>query len=29
MRTQANGVALPRKDRPQVTDPDQLGNWRR
>ena len=29
MRTQANGVALPPKPRPQVTDPDQLGNWRR
>jgi alpha-glucosidase (family GH31 glycosyl hydrolase) len=29
MRTQANGVALPSKDRPQVTDPDQLANWRR
>lgn len=29
MRTQANGVALPPKARPQVTDPDQLANWRR
>ncbi len=29
MRTQANGVALPSKARPQVTDPDQLPNWRR
>jgi alpha-glucosidase (family GH31 glycosyl hydrolase) len=29
MRTQANGVALPPRDRPQVTDPDQLANWRR
>ena len=29
MRTQANGVALPPKDRPQVDDPDQIGNWRR
>ncbi|MBA3305987.1 MAG: glycoside hydrolase family 31 protein, partial [Thermoleophilaceae bacterium] len=29
MRTQANGVALPPKARPQVTDPDQLDNWRR
>jgi alpha-glucosidase (family GH31 glycosyl hydrolase) len=29
MRTQANGVAVPAKDRPQVIDPDQLANWRR
>ena len=29
MRTQANGVALPPRDRPQVTDADQLANWRR
>jgi alpha-glucosidase (family GH31 glycosyl hydrolase) len=29
MRTQRNGVALPPRDRPQVTDPDQIGNWRR
>ena len=29
MRTQANGVALPSKPRPQVIDPDQLANWRR
>ncbi len=29
MRTQRNGVALPPRDRPQVTDPDQIENWRR
>ena len=29
MRTQANGVAVPAKDRPQVIDPDQIDNWRR
>jgi alpha-glucosidase len=29
MRTQRNGVALPPRDRPQVTDPDQIQNWRR
>jgi alpha-glucosidase (family GH31 glycosyl hydrolase) len=29
MRTQANGIAVPPKSRPQVWDPDQLGNWRR
>jgi alpha-glucosidase (family GH31 glycosyl hydrolase) len=29
MRTEANGFAIPEKDRPQVTDPDQIGNWRR
>jgi alpha-glucosidase (family GH31 glycosyl hydrolase) len=29
MRTQANGFSLPSKDRPQVTDPDQIANWRR
>jgi len=29
MRTQANGVALPPKDRPQITDPDVLPVWRR
>ena len=30
MRTQANGVAVPpQSNRPQVTDPDQLANWRR
>ena len=29
MRTQRNGVALPPRDRPQVTDADQISNWRR
>ena len=29
MRTQANGFSLPPRERPQVTDPDQIGNWRR
>jgi alpha-glucosidase (family GH31 glycosyl hydrolase) len=29
MRTQANGVAVPSRDRPQVLDSDQIGNWRR
>ncbi len=29
MRTQRNGVALPPRDRPQVSDPEQLSNWRR
>jgi alpha-glucosidase (family GH31 glycosyl hydrolase) len=29
MRTQANGIALPAKPRPQVWDADQIGNWRR
>jgi sulfoquinovosidase len=29
MRTQRNGVGLPPRDRPQVTDPDQIDNWRR
>ncbi|MGI8460508.1 MAG: TIM-barrel domain-containing protein [Solirubrobacterales bacterium] len=29
MRTQANGVALPSKARPQVIDDDQIANWRR
>ena len=29
MRTQANGVAVPPRSRPQVGDPDQLANWRR
>ncbi len=29
MRTQANGVAVPSKARPQVIDADQLDNWRR
>ncbi len=29
MRTQRNGVALPPRSRPQVTDPDQIDNWRR
>ena len=29
MRMQRNGVALPSKDRPQVEDDDQIGNWRR
>ena len=29
MRTQANGIALPAKDRPQVWDADQIDNWRR
>ena len=29
MRTQANGVAVPARSRPQVIDPDQLPNWRR
>jgi alpha-glucosidase (family GH31 glycosyl hydrolase) len=29
MRTQANGVAVPSRPRPQVLDPDQIDNWRR
>jgi alpha-glucosidase (family GH31 glycosyl hydrolase) len=29
MRTQANGIAIPSKDRPQIWDEDQIGNWRR
>ena len=29
MRTQANGIAVPAKPRPQVWDPDQVDNWRR
>ena len=29
MRTQANGVAVPPRSRPQVLDPDQIANWRR
>jgi sulfoquinovosidase len=29
MRMQRNGVAFPEKDRPQVEDDDQIGNWRR
>jgi alpha-glucosidase (family GH31 glycosyl hydrolase) len=29
MRTQANGIAIPDKERPQVWDPGQIGNWRR
>jgi len=29
MRTQANGIAVPEYERPQVWDPDQIDNWRR
>jgi Glycosyl hydrolases family 31 len=29
MRTQANGIAVPAKPRPQVWDADQIDNWRR
>lgn len=29
MRTQANGVAVPPRSRPQVIDADQIANWRR
>ncbi len=29
MRTQADGIAVPEKPRPQVWDPDQIANWRR
>ncbi len=29
MRMQRNGVAFPEKERPQVEDDDQIGNWRR
>jgi sulfoquinovosidase len=29
MRTQAEGIAVPPKERPQVWDDDQLDNWRR
>jgi alpha-glucosidase (family GH31 glycosyl hydrolase) len=29
MRTQRNGVGLPPRGRPQVTDDDQISNWRR
>ena len=29
MRTQANGIAIPAKERPQIWDPAQIDNWRR
>jgi alpha-glucosidase (family GH31 glycosyl hydrolase) len=29
MRTQANGIAVPAKPRPQIWDADQIANWRR
>jgi hypothetical protein len=29
MRTQADGIAIPEKPRPQVWDADQIANWRR
>jgi alpha-glucosidase (family GH31 glycosyl hydrolase) len=29
MRTQANGIAIPAKARPQIWDADQIANWRR
>jgi hypothetical protein len=29
MRTQANGIAIPAKARPQIWDADQIDNWRR
>jgi alpha-glucosidase (family GH31 glycosyl hydrolase) len=29
MRTQANGIAIPQKARPQIWDPGQIDNWRR
>jgi alpha-glucosidase (family GH31 glycosyl hydrolase) len=29
MRTQANGIAVPAKPRPQIWDSDQISNWRR
>lgn len=29
MRTQANGIGIPAKLRPQVWEADQIGNWRR
>ena len=29
MRTQADGIAVPEKPRPQVWDADQIDNWRR
>jgi len=29
MRTQANGIAIPAKPRPQIWDADQIDNWRR
>ncbi len=29
MRTEADGIAIPDKPRPQVWDPDQIDNWRR
>ena len=29
MRTEADGIDIPAKQRPQVWDPDQLANWRR
>ena len=29
MRTEANGVAVPSRDRPQIDDPDVLPVWRR
>jgi alpha-glucosidase (family GH31 glycosyl hydrolase) len=29
MRMQRNGISLPPKVRPQIEDPDQIGNWKR
>ncbi len=29
MRTEADGISVPDRDRPQVWDPDQIDNWRR
>ncbi len=29
MRTEADGIAIPEVERPQVWDPDQIANWRR
>jgi alpha-D-xyloside xylohydrolase len=29
MRTQADGIAVPAKPRPQIWDPDEIDNWRR
>jgi alpha-D-xyloside xylohydrolase len=29
MRTEANGIAVPAKPRPQIWDADQIANWRR
>ncbi len=29
MRTQANGIGIPAKVRPQIWEADQIGNWRR